>query len=112
MIASVLLLLDTIIDFFNLVAYLLMNPSSILFQSILSSFAVKNNPDKNVELRIDYDSVKPGFHMNKKHWNTVIINKDAPDVKIKKWITESYWIVRGNLPKKVQREIDAIDENR
>ena len=44
--------------------------------------------------------------MNKKHWNTVDINKDVPDSLILKMIDESYLLVLKSLPKKVQREFE------
>ncbi len=57
-------------------------------------FNVKCNPDKALELREIYDAVIPGFHMNKKHWNTVIIDGSVPDRLLKEWIAESYQLVK------------------
>ena len=57
---------------------------------------LKNKPAKNIELREKYASVKPGYHMNKQHWNTVEINGSLPDNLVKKLIDESYeLVVRG-----------------
>ena len=55
---------------------------------------LKCNPINAVELREKYYSVKPGYHMNKKHWNSIYMNgEDVNDKLIKKWIKESYYLV-------------------
>lgn len=69
------------------------------------SVNLKNKPEKNVELREKYNAVKPGYHMNKKHWNTVEIDGSVPDKMIKGWIDESYNLVVLKLPRKVQNEL-------
>ncbi len=59
-------------------------------------FNVKCNPDKAVELREEYpDAVLPGYHMNKKHWNTVIINGTLSSAQIKVMVDDSYNLVKG-----------------
>ncbi|MGF7233016.1 MmcQ/YjbR family DNA-binding protein [Arachidicoccus sp.] len=54
---------------------------------------VKCNPDKAVELREQYASIIPGYHMNKKHWNTLIIDGSLPAGLIKECIRHSYLLV-------------------
>lgn len=66
---------------------------------------LKCDPDRAEELRASYDDIKPGFHMNKKHWNTVTINQDVPDKVVIELITHSYDLVFNSLPKKLQQEI-------
>ncbi len=61
---------------------------------------VKCDPDLALSLREQYSSVTPGYHMNKKHWNTVVANGDAPFSIIKEWIQHSYDLVVAGLPKK------------
>ncbi len=56
-------------------------------------FNVKCNPDKALELREKYPCVIPGYHMNKKHWNTVIVDGSVSAVILKQWIDESYNLV-------------------
>lgn len=63
------------------------------------SFNVKCNPELAEELREKYDAVQPGYHMNKKHWNTVIVDGSVPDGLLKEWIDLSYDLVKGK-PKK------------
>jgi predicted DNA-binding protein (MmcQ/YjbR family) len=58
-----------------------------------TSINLKCDPEKAVELREQYSSVLPGYHMNKKHWNTVLIDGSIPDKFIFEWIKDSYWLV-------------------
>ena len=55
---------------------------------------LKCDPAYALELREKYPSVKPGYHMNKKHWNTVIIDGSIPDINILSLIDHSYEIVK------------------
>ena len=63
-------------------------------------FNVKCDPDLAIELREEYPSVVPGYHMNKKHWNTIIADGSVPVKKLKEWIDHSYELVVGSLKKK------------
>lgn len=56
---------------------------------------LKCDPDFALELREKYSSVIPGYHMNKKHWNTVLIDGSVPDIELCSWIDHSYEIVKG-----------------
>ena len=64
------------------------------------SFNVKCDPDLAIELREQYDCVQPGYHMNKKHWNTVELNDRIPGVEIRKMIDHSYDLVVARLRRK------------
>ncbi|MDB5247208.1 MAG: hypothetical protein JWQ40_1602 [Segetibacter sp.] len=57
------------------------------------SFNAKCDPEKALELREEYSSVLPGYHMNKKHWNTVIIDGTLSSKQLKDMIDESYQLV-------------------
>lgn len=64
-------------------------------------FNVKCNPELALELREQYPSaVLPGYHMNKKHWNTIVINGQVPAKELKKFIDHSYDLVKGKAKKK------------
>ena len=63
---------------------------------------LKCDPEKAIRLREKYDAVIPGYHMNKKLWNTVIVDGNITDQLIKKWIDNSYKLVASKLPKKDQ----------
>ena len=59
-------------------------------------FNVKCNPDKAIELREEFpDTVLPGYHMNKKHWNTIIVNGKLSNQQLKEMVDDSYDLVKG-----------------
>ena len=60
---------------------------------------LKCDPDLALELRDRYEQVRPGYHMNKKHWNTVDIEGGIPDAELRKMIDHSYDLVVNTLPK-------------
>lgn len=66
---------------------------------------IKCDPARAVELRERYEEVQPGYHMNKKMWNTVTLNGVIPDRTIREWIDDSYALVVAGLPKKIQAEL-------
>ena len=66
---------------------------------------LKCDPEKALELREEYSVVKPGFHMNKKHWNTIEIDGSIPVSKIFEWIDDSYDLVVAKLTKKQKEEL-------
>ncbi len=61
---------------------------------------LKCDPEKAIELREHYSCVIPGFHMNKKHWNTIIIDGSVSDNVIVEWINDSYNLVSKRKPAK------------
>jgi predicted DNA-binding protein (MmcQ/YjbR family) len=68
-------------------------------------FNAKCDPGKAIELREQYDEIKPGYHMNKKHWNTVIINGSVPQKLLKEMIDDSYELIVQSLPKKEKEKL-------
>ncbi len=52
-----------------------------------------------------YEGVKPGYHMNKKHWNTISLLSNIPEDKIFEWINDSYDLVVSKLPGKMREEL-------
>lgn len=68
-------------------------------------FNVKCDPEKAIELRDRYDAVQPGYHMNKKHWNTVVVDGSIPIHLLKEMIDDSYELVVQSLPKKIREEL-------
>jgi len=54
---------------------------------------LKCDPDLALELRDRYEQVRPGYHMNKKHWNTIEIEGGIPNAEIRKMIDHSYDLV-------------------
>ncbi|OGX84425.1 MmcQ/YjbR family DNA-binding protein [Hymenobacter coccineus] len=76
-----------------------------------ASVNLKCDPERAAELREQHDYVLPGFHMNKKHWNTVLLGTGAPDAKVRAWTAESYQLVAAALPKAARAELArALEE--
>jgi predicted DNA-binding protein (MmcQ/YjbR family) len=63
-------------------------------------FNVKCDPDKAIELREEFPCVLPGWHMNKKHWNTIVVDGSVNNKQLKEWIDWSYDLVAGKSLKK------------
>jgi len=57
------------------------------------SVKLKCDPSYALELREKYRSVIPGYHMNKKHWNTILLDGSVPDKEVFSWIDHSYDLV-------------------
>ncbi len=74
------------------------------------SVNLKCDPEKAIELRERYDFITPGYHMNKKHWNTV--NLDSPvSIKLFKELADhSYELIFASLPQKIKNEINSAEE--
>ncbi len=60
------------------------------------SINLKCDPAFAIELRERFSSVTPGYHMNKKHWNTVTLDGSVPDREVLLWIDHSYNLIIGN----------------
>ena len=71
-------------------------------------FNVKCNPEIAIELREEYSGVIPGYHMNKTHWNTVILDGSFSDQQAEQWILDSYNLIIKSLPKKLKEELNSI----
>lgn len=65
-------------------------------------FNVKCEPGHAIELRNNYSCVVPGYHMNKRHWNTIVCDGCASKKMIFAWIDDSYNLVVLSLPKKLR----------
>jgi len=66
------------------------------------SINLKCDPERAIELREAHDYVRPGFHMNKKHWNTVLVGTGAPESQLRNLMDHSYELVLASLPKAVK----------
>lgn len=69
---------------------------------------VKCHPDYTIELRDRYNGVKGAWHWNKKYWNEVMFDVDVPDEMVLHLIDHSLAEVLKKLPKKTQKEYDAL----
>ena len=81
---------DTLVFKVNNKIFLLASLSSEVLQ-----FNVKCDPEYAVELREQYSCILPGYHMNKKHWNTIIVDGHLSAKQLKEFIKDSYSLVAG-----------------
>jgi predicted DNA-binding protein (MmcQ/YjbR family) len=65
---------------------------------------LKCDPERAIELRERYDGIQPGYHMNKKHWNTIDLQGSVDEKLILELVKHSYELVLASLPKKVRDE--------
>lgn len=80
-------------------------------QSVPVSVNLKCDPDWAIVLRQHYDAVKPGYHMNKKHWNTVVLDGTIPNDEIQEMIDHSYRLVVKGLTKSDREKLSQIPDN-
>ena len=64
------------------------------------SMNIKNSPEKIIELKAQYPCILPGYHMNKTHWVTVIIDGTISDKQLIQWIDESYNLIVDGFSRK------------
>ena len=72
------------------------------------SVGLKCDPEKAIALREAYPSVMPGYHMNKKYWNTIRLDGSLPEKLIREMINESYMLVVAGLTMKLKNELKKI----
>lgn len=73
------------------------------------SFNLKCNPEKALELREQFPCVQPGYHMNKKHWNTVVADGSVTDRQLQEWIDHSYDLVVQSLSKTQKQQLAELE---
>lgn len=78
-----------------------------LDQADQPSANLKCDPEKAVELREQYSSIVPGYHMNKKHWNTVYLEEGLSNRLITELVTSSYQLVYASLPLKLRKALES-----
>ncbi len=69
------------------------------------SINLKADPEDAIDQRERHASVKPGFHMNKKHWNTIEMDGSINDAQVLEWTRQSYDLVVKGLPKKIRKDL-------
>lgn len=72
------------------------------------SVNLKVDPEMGEELREKYASVQPGYHMNKKHWITVLIDGSIPDKMVLNWVDNSYQLVASALTKSQKSALESM----
>lgn len=72
------------------------------------SISLKCDPDEVALLRETFEDVAPGYHLNKRHWNTVTLTGSIPFGQIQDWIDDSYDLVCEGLPRRVREELASL----
>jgi predicted DNA-binding protein (MmcQ/YjbR family) len=67
--------------------------------------SLKCDPEWSAVLRNAYDAVQPGYHLNKKHWNTIVLDGSISDHELEELIEHSYELVVESLPQRVRAEL-------
>lgn len=95
-------------------------PDTLVFKVMNKIFAItgidefefinlKCDPDRAVELREQYQGIRPGYHMNKKLWNSIYTDGTVSDRLILELTDHSYELIVESLPKKTQEELKSLD---
>lgn len=96
-------------------------PDTLVFKVMGKMFALtgldifefinlKCDPEEAALLREEYEGIRPGYHMNKQHWNSVYVDGSIPDALIYKLTDASYQLIVNSLPKKVKLEWQDLNE--
>ena len=72
------------------------------------SVNLKCNPEKALQYRELYEGVQPGYHMNKKHWNTINFESNLSEKKLQYFINHSYELVVSKLTKKEKEQLAQL----
>lgn len=72
---------------------------------------LKCEPELALELRARYPSIRPGYHQNKRHWNTVELDGSVEDSELRRMVNHSYEIVVANLPRAVRGRVQSREFN-
>ena len=75
---------------------------------LFTSVNLKCDPERAILLREQYDSIIPGYHMNKMHWNTIMMDGTISDKLFLELIDHSYELIVESLPKKLKAELDDL----
>ena len=78
---------------------------AIMDMEVFEYVNLKCDPERAIELRERYSGITPGYHMNKKLWNSVSVSGNVPDPLILELTKESYELIKASLPKKVRESL-------
>jgi predicted DNA-binding protein (MmcQ/YjbR family) len=81
----------------------------VAWQADPLTISLKADPIDAVILRKQYSAITPGYHMNKKHWNTVALDGSVPDDEMKRMIDESYALVVQGMSRADQAKIGEME---
>jgi predicted DNA-binding protein (MmcQ/YjbR family) len=72
--------------------------------------SAKCEPELAVELRASYGAIRPGYHLNKRHWNTITLDGSLADQLVRDLIQDSYDLVVSALPKRTREQLGWLPE--
>jgi predicted DNA-binding protein (MmcQ/YjbR family) len=81
---------------------------AIIDIELFESVNLKCDPERAVELREQYHGIGPGYHMNKKHWNTVMFDGSVSDKLVLELVDHSYDLIFNSLPKKIKESFSDL----
>ena len=67
--------------------------------------SLKCEPGLAEQLRADHPAITPGYHLNKRHWNTVVLDGSVPDAMVRDMIEDSYDLIVAKLPKRTRQAL-------
>jgi predicted DNA-binding protein (MmcQ/YjbR family) len=70
--------------------------------------SVKCDPERALQFRASYEAIAPGWHLNKRHWNTITLGGDVPDALVRDMIEDSYDLVVDGLSKQKRERLQAL----
>lgn len=82
--------------------------ASLSLDSAEARANLKCDPERIPELREEYPAILPGYHMNKKHWNTLLL-AELSDELVNALLEHSYMLVRNSLTAKLRKELDGLE---
>ena len=74
-------------------------------QRVPLEVSVKCEPELAVQLRSSYPAIRPGWHLNKRHWNTITLDGSLPDRLLRDLIEDSYDLVVSGLPRRTREQL-------
>jgi predicted DNA-binding protein (MmcQ/YjbR family) len=74
--------------------------------------SVKCEPELAEQLRASYPAIRPGYHLNKRHWNTITLDGSLSDQLVRELIEDSYDLVSHALPNRLRTQLAATGKNR
>ncbi len=70
---------------------------------------VKCDPEMVDALRETFSGVLPGYHMNKRHWNSLVFDGSFTDAQARQWVSDSYGLVVSGLPRRMRETLESMD---
>ena len=79
--------------------------ATLAYEESPARMNLKCDPERAIELREQYAGVEPGYHMNKKHWNTIVLDGEIPRQEVFAMVDHSYALVAKSLPKAARAKL-------